>query len=226
MLRNLVRKELILNRNTLLLTALPYVGWFAYLLREIRTGAGEYLVMSAVMAVFYQVVVFVREDKLKTAALTCSLPLTRARIVRSRYGIGASLVALWIAIAILLALVCPWSHLAADRVLAPKTLGVALSVGVLGTAILFPLVIRLGLIGVVAFLGVIQVFGLATFLVMDLFGATGATRAVFGSIEETVRALYRHLGDSGFAVTWAIALAIVTFASYRASVFLYERRDF
>jgi ABC-type transport system involved in multi-copper enzyme maturation permease subunit len=225
MLRNIVRKELILNRNTLAFAAIPYAAWFAYVLREPKVRAGEYMVMSAVMAVYYQIVFVVREDKLKTAALTCSLPVTRQLVVRARYLMGCSLSALWIGAAILVALACPWTRVPLARLVAPNTLGVAVSIVLLGTAILFPLVVRLGLIGVIAFLGGMQVLGILAFLAVDLLGPATSIHAVFRFVTASIRALHVNLGHPGFALMWTLVMLAVIVGSYRLSVCLYGRRD-
>jgi hypothetical protein len=225
MLRNIVRKELILNRKTLVFTALPYLAWFGFLLSEQRIPAGEYLVMSAVMAVFYQVVLFVREDKLKTAALTCSLPVTRRSVVRARHRMACALCVFWVGAAILVAVVLPWTAFPLERVIAPTTVGVALSIALLGTAILFPLVVRLGLVGVMVVLGGLQVLGLGAFIVTDLVGPAMSMRAVFRWLTGSIRSLHGNLGHPGFALLWAAAVLAVLAMSCRASMWLYERRD-
>ncbi len=225
MLRNIVRKELILNRKTLAFTAIPYVGWFAYVLRQPDLTAGEYLVMSATMAVFYQVVLFVRDDKLKTAALTCSLPVTRTVVVRARYLVACSLSASWIGAAILLALACPWSHVPLARLVAPSSLGVAASIALLGTAILFPLVMRFGLIGVLAFLVGMQVLGIVAFLAVDLLGRASSVNAVLSFLTRSIRVLHANLGHPGFALMWTLMVLAIVAGSYGLSVWLYGRRD-
>jgi len=225
MLRNIVRKELILNRKALAGAAIPYIAWFAYVLREPDVTAGEYLVMSAAMAVFYQVALFVREGKLKTAALTCSLPVTRTVVVRARYLVACSLSASWIGAAILLALACPWSHVPLARLVAPNTLGVAVSIVLLGTAILFPLVVRFGLIGVLAFLVGMQVLGILAFLAVGLPGATASVNAVLSFVTGSIRALHANLGHPGFAAMWTFVVLAIVAGSYGLSVCLYGRRD-
>src|SRR5512136_771667 len=120
-------------------------------------SVGAYIVLTSVMSVFLPVTVIVREGKFHAAALTCSLPVTREEIVRARYGLSIGLGLCLMAVAIAVGLLCPWSRLAAAKLVAPQALLLALTMIVLEVALLLPLLLRFGWIGIIVLLIALQV---------------------------------------------------------------------
>jgi hypothetical protein len=93
------------------------------------------------------------------------------------------------------------------------------------TALLLPLALRFGLVGVVGFFAVLHVGGVGLFLLSSAFGVRAPMRAVFGGVESLIKNLYASLSAPGVAVLVVAAVAGAGWLSYRASVWLVARRD-
>jgi len=177
---------------------------------------------------FLPVMMLVREDKFKAGALVCSLPVTRDAIVASRY-LGGWLVALTgvaVAIAAMLAL-----SLFGVRPLRPPTpMLPATVVTVVGLAIalMLPMAIRFGMVGVFGLLIGTQLLGVVVLLASAMFDA----RAVQG-IEAAVKAIVSGsarlrdvLGPAAYSAVLVAAVAVLNYASFRLSSLLYRKREF
>jgi len=226
-LRNLIHLDLFLGRTVLALNGLLFTFWFAFFLwmSGKDVSAGAYIVLTSVMSVFLPVTVIVREGKFNAAALTCSLPVTRREIVRARYGLAIGLGSCLIVVAIAVGLLCPWSHLAAPKLVAPRALLLALTMIVLEVALLLPFLLRFGWIGIIALLIALQVLGIVALTLSRLLGHSTPFGLGIKALANTLRWLYAKLGDPIFVAVWAAVLLLVTVASCALSTWLYERRN-
>jgi hypothetical protein len=93
------------------------------------------------------------------------------------------------------------------------------------TALLLPLALRFGLMGVVGFFAVLQVAGVGLFFLSSVFGLREPMRAAFGGVESSILTLYASLSVPGLAVLVLAAVAVAGWVSYWMSVWLVARRD-
>lgn len=222
MLRNLIRKDLIMNGRHFWGFA-PFFLWIAYAVCQ--PGALE---MSTIMAAFAGTLVaatlVAREDKFHATALLYSLPIRRRTLVLSRYlmaivvGVGSFL------IAASLAAVLPWSPHAASRAFDPRSLLFMLALVGTTMAVMLPFVMRFGLIGVLAFMLVLQLAGVAAFMMTALFGSGQSLRPVMQAIEGTLVGLHRGLAVPSTIAATALVVSVAIWGSYRLSVVLADRR--
>jgi hypothetical protein len=223
-LRNLIRKDLILSRNAFLWTGLPFLVYFAVMASEPRVPIREYLVLSALLCALMPVSVFGREDKFKAAPLTCSLPVTRRAMVQARYALAGGCGVIGTAGALALAVLWPWGHFAPSDVLNLGTILFAVTAVVVIASLLMPWVFRFGLFGMIWFLVGLQVLGAVALVASTVMGL-GALRPVFRSLGQLVADLHTRLGDPAIAVVVLLGLGALAAVSMRVSVFLSERRD-
>jgi ABC-type transport system involved in multi-copper enzyme maturation permease subunit len=177
---------------------------------------------------FLPVMVLTREDKFKAGALVCSLPVTRDTIVASRY-LGGWLVALTgvaVAIAAMLALSLFGVHpLRPPTPMLPAT--VVTVVG-LAIAVMLPMAIRFGMVGVFAILIGTQLLGVVVLLAGAMFDARvvqGIEAAVKAIVSGSAR-LRDALGPAAYSAVLVAAVAVLNYASFRLSSLLYRRREF
>ena len=224
MLRNLIRKDLILSRKAFLWTGLPFLVYAAIMASEPSVHLREYLVLSAILCALMPVSAFGREDKFKAAPLTCSLPVTRRAMVQARYALAAGCGVIGTAGALALAMLWPWGHFTAADVLNLPTILFAVSAVVVIASLLMPLVFRFGLFGLIWFLVGTQVLGVAVTLAATLTGP-GAVRPLFRGLGRLVAGLHARLGDPVTAAVAVAGLAVLAAVSMQVSVVLSERRD-
>lgn len=224
MLRNLLRKDLVLNRN-LFWAVIPFFVFIAYALREDGAPIGMLTVISAVMGSAMATTTAAREDKFHATALLLSLPVPRSTLVWSRYAVALGAGACAFAVAAGLAAILPWStHRLAD-IFDIRTIGLAVVVIGLTVSALLPVALRFGMLGVVGLFGVLQIGGIAMFMLSIYFNVRRPARVIFGGVEAGILALRARLPELGFAVLVFAALALVVWISYRASLWLVSRRD-
>ena len=227
MLGNLIQLDLRLGRRVLALNVLLFTFWFAFFLwmggKDVSAGA--YIVLTSVMSVFLPVTVIVREGKFNAAALTCSLPVTRREIVHARYGLAIALGSCLMVVAIAVGLLCPWSHLAATKLVAPRALLLALTMIVLEAALLLPFLLRFGWIGIIVLLIALQVLGVVALTLTRLLGHGTPLGLGIKALANALRSLYASLGDPLFVAVWTGVLVLVTVGSCALSTWLYDRRN-
>jgi ABC-type transport system involved in multi-copper enzyme maturation permease subunit len=217
--------DLIFNRRMLgwnyafYLLLLPV---YASLVRDVPPAA--YAGFAALICSMVPLTLVAREDKFRTAALTCSLPVTRDAIVSARHW-GGGLVAL-VAIAVILAAgyLVPQTGFAARGVGIGRPLLVAFVVVGLVQAGLLPFTIRFGLAGLMVFLVGAQVLGMVAFLGALLLGLD-VLRGVIGAVGAALRAVRDGAGDAGLAAVLVTAVVLLNIASHALSRRLYRARE-
>ena len=223
----LVRKELILDRRVVGLNLAMYMVMGPVFLSLMSEAPVKMVaVWAGLVGALIPLSLVSREDKFKTAALTCSLPVTRDAIVAARF-VGGWLLALGGGLAVLAA--C-W---------AVTLVGLAHPVGGWGGAFLatfvtiglflaglFPFTMRFGFAGLIAFLVATQVLGIVAFLVAVFFAGHGTLGTVVGGIAEAVKSLPGPFGPLGFPVLLVVAIVAANVASFFISRWIYRRREF
>ncbi len=227
----LLRRDLILNRYVVGLT---YPLWSVLWLGGPAMNGGDTMPFGlwsggvSLACAFLPVMMLVREDKFKAGALVCSLPVTRDAIVASRY-LGGWLVALTgvaVAIAAMLAL----SLLGVNPLRPPTPMLPATAVTVVGLAlaVMLPMAIRFGMVGVFALLIGTQLLGVVVLLAGAMFDARlvqGINAAVKAIVSGSAR-LRDALGPAAYSAVLVGTVAVLNYASFRLSSALYRRREF
>jgi len=223
MLRNALRKDLLLNARHLW-GILPWFVWVAYAMSEPDMGR-----MTAVGAGFIgslmATTIVAREDKLRTSATLASLPVSRRTLVQARYVVAYVVGTATYLVVAAMAAMLPWSVQDSAELFEVKTVLLAVTLASMAIALLMPVVLRFGLVGVLVFLGAFQVVGVVLFVALEFFGIRSGARLFFGTIERGVVALYSGLGQAGPIVETAVIVGISVWLSFRLSVVLAERRE-
>jgi hypothetical protein len=222
----LIRKDLILDRRVAGLNFAMYMIMgpvFVSLMSEAPVWL--IAVWAGIVGAMIPLSLVSREDKFRSAPLTCSLPVTRDDVVASRF-VGGWLLSLAGGLAVL---VSCWAVTLAglghpkggwDQAVLPGfiTLGLLL-------AGLQPFTMRFGFAGLIGFLVATQVLGIVAFLAAALFGAHGVLRVVFGGIAGAVRSLQEPLGALGYALFLVASIVLLNVTSFFISRRVYRRRE-
>jgi hypothetical protein len=223
MLRKALRKDLLLNARHLW-GILPWFLWVAYAMNEPDAGR-----ITAVCAAFIgsllAATIGAREDKLRTTATLASLPVSRRVLVEARYVVAYGVGAATYLVVVVMAAALPWSVQRVAELVEIRTLLLTLVLASGAIAVLMPIVIRFGLVGVVAFLAVFQVLGIGLMVAFEFFGSRSGL-SVFSGIERGIVALHRGLDQPAVILQTLAVVGLAVWASYRVSAYLAERREF
>ena len=223
MLRNALRKDLLLNARHLW-GIVPWFAWVAYAMSE--PGAGRITAVGgAFVGALMAATMAAREDKLRTTATLASLPVSRRTLVGARYIVALAAGIVTYVVVVAMAAALPWSVQRAADLVELKTSLLALTLASGAIAVLMPVVIRFGLLGVVLFLGLFQALGMGVFVAVEFFGARAAASHTFGSVERGILSLREGLGQPVVILETAAIMGLAMWLSYRLSAFLAERRD-
>lgn len=221
----LARKDWVLNRRAVILNAGIFSVFLIVMAHDAKFPPAEYLLMSALLFSFLIPTLLAREDKFRAAAFTCSLPATRRSIVRARYASGLVVGLLGIALAVLLGLGLPTSDFTARSLLAPARIETGVATLVVAMSLLVPFTFRFGMLGILVFLVVMQVLGLALFAVARYAGVTDGVGDAIGGIVSFLSRAHAELGEGLFAAALILALALLFAASCRLSERIFAKRD-
>jgi ABC-type transport system involved in multi-copper enzyme maturation permease subunit len=222
----LIRKDLIFDRRVMAANFafyLLFLPGYASLFEWVPPTA--YAGFAAIVCSLFPLTLVAREDKFKTAALTCSLPVTRDAVVASRY-FGGWLVAL-AAVAVMGAVgyLLPWTGFAQRGGYSAAAFLIAFCLIGLLIAGLFPFTLRFGIAGLIGFLVTTQLLGIVVFLSAVMVGL-GRIRTVVEWLTGTVRTLGELLGDGGASVLLVLVVLLLNVASFFLSRWIYRRREF
>jgi ABC-type transport system involved in multi-copper enzyme maturation permease subunit len=222
MLLNALRKDLLLNARHLW-GVLPWFLFVAYAMSE--PGAGR---MTAVGAAFVgslmAATIGAREDKLRTTATLASLPVSRRTLVRARYIVAFAVGSATYVVVVAMSAALPWSVQRTAELVETRILLLTLSLAGIAIAVLMPVVVRWGVLGVVVFLGVFQLLGVGLMVSFEFFGSRKGI-APISAVERGIVSLYRGLDQPAVILETAIVVGAALWASYRLSAWLAERRD-
>ena len=223
----LVRKDLILDRRVVGLNFAMYLVMGPVFLSLMSEAPVKLIaVWAGIVGAMIPLSLVSREDKFKTAALTCSLSVTRDGVVASRF-LGGWVLALGGGLAVLAA--CYGAALA----------GLGHPVGGWGGALiagfvtigvflagLLPFTMRFGFAGLIGFLVATQVLGIVAFLTAVFVGGHGTLRKVIGGVVGAVQALQEPFGPIGYDLFLVAAVVGLNVASFFLSRWIYRRREF
>jgi hypothetical protein len=223
-MRNLIFKDLILNKRYLLWVGVFYVaylGFFGSRLSSPRLA----LLVGAFMSALMPLLNYTREDKFKAALLSCSLPSTRKQIVRSRYVLSWLLMlAVYLLIVPAMAFF-PGGKLGLASLVNVHSIFLFLTVLTLVFAVLMPLLLRFGLVGMFVFLIGMQVLGIAVMVLESQKLVHLDIRGAVARVAGGLRSLNAALGGPAYFALLFVGLVLLNLASLAGSTFLFKRKD-
>lgn len=222
----ILRLEFLFNRRQVLIVLAIFSAYFAYIAGRI-TSPRLFIVMTSVMVgLSMPFTILGREDKFKTAALVCSLPVRRSTVVLGKYAANWIVIGLGLGYALLLTSVLPFSKIAVSEALSLKTLLVSLFLISLIFAVILPFTLRFGLVGVIILLVGTQLLGVVA-LVMSQFlgGAFDPLRVFLRAVEKGLKTLLHHEPSAGFLLALLAAILAINALSILVGWLLYSRRD-
>lgn len=221
---NLVRKDMVLGRWILTVNgAVALVAPLIVLVTE-EPPLGFYVFYVALMCAMLPISLIAKEDKFSATALTCSLPVTRHKVVTSRY-VGAWLIAGgWMVVVLAFGLLVPqirdlWGSGAGNGLLTGLTL-IGFTI-----AVFVPFTIRFGMTGLLVGLVGLQVLGMVLFLVAL---ATGDVEGIERRVRVVVDAVSDYHGRVGpviFAASVIAGIAVLNWVSWTVSQRVFRTRD-
>ena len=224
-----LRRDLILHRRTLVVVALIYTAFQTWLITGI-SGPTAWLVLNCIYMSVLTVVPLNVDEKSGTLPWLCTLPVTRADLVRGRYVTAWSLLVGMYTVAVGLAAFVPGSRLSPLSLLEPDYLLLAAGITTFIIALLLPFTIRFGFMGVLLTLMAMQVLGGVTFVVAKATGSMGGVEGGIASVVRALRDVILALRETMPVPVFQLAvlafLVLLNWASYRASVALFRRREF
>ncbi len=230
MLHRLLMREWILTRRAMVAIVGIYLAFEAYFVCRISSPR-QYLIFAAVYASFLALVLLLREDKFHATAWSCTLPVCRRDLVRARFlGAWISVIG-YLALALALAAIMPWSAVSAAAALDWATIFLAATVVTTVLALMFPFAIRLGLLGVMIFLVAIQILGSVLLLIaVNMRGRARTSGGLLSggmeALTDGLVALRDFLSPTVFYLAAAAALIIINWLGYLLAVALFRRREF
>jgi len=221
-----LRRDLILHRRTLLLVLLIYVVYQAWFVREFNNPT-PWLVFNCIYLAFITVVPLTIDEKTGTLPWLCTLPVTRADLVRGRYVTAWAMVAGMYTVSLGLAAFVPGSDISPTWILEPDSLLLAAGITTFFVALMLPFTIRFGFTGVLLALVAAQVLGGVMLVVVMITGggAGGGISSMVGSLRHGIVALRETMSVPVFQLVLLVVLVLVNWTSYRASVALFRRRE-
>lgn len=228
MLRKLLLREWILHGYGLIpILAIFGVFQIYFVLRV--SGVRPWLVFTAVYVSFLTIIPFTRDDKYRATAWACTLPVSRADLVRARY-VGVWLIAAaGFGLSLLLAATLPGSRMIGELRADPEALLLGAAVTSVVLLFVLPFTIRFGLLGVMIGLIGLQILSAGAFvagkLTVGLNRIEGGVAAAFRPLIEGILATRESLGPTGFNLAALLALLMLNWIGYRLALALFRRRE-
>ncbi len=226
MIFKLMRKDLLLSRG-LLFAILGSIAANVLIWTLDGGRAGFLLAFGSTIAAFLPIMISGRDDRHRTNAFACALPVSRRQIVLARYLLCPVLFPAWMLCLVLLLWAFSGFRLPAE-LRRPDAYVTALAVQALAVAVFTPLMLRFGYKGFIYGLIGLQVIGLLVLVVgsrVGLAGGISAFEGAIGRIGPGVRDLRARMGDAAFFPAAFAAVAAALGLSCLISCTLYRRRD-
>ena len=221
----IVRMDLILNRNAILLNASVLGAFFLYMVWRGPERPMSFAVFCSLMVSFLPLPIVTREDKFKAIGLGCSLPVARRTIVMARYALSFGLAGAGLFLVGAAAAWMPNSVMTPELLFQSGPVLAALSISTIALALLLPFTLRFGALGLMVALVGFQVLGITLFTLVQLRGpAVGG--GLGGMIARGIMGAHERLGPVGFDVLLIVFLLALLSASLAVSVWVFQRREF
>ncbi len=229
MLTRLLRRDWILNRRGLVPVVAIFAAFQVFLIQLPFDLLRLWLVLTCIFASGMIVVPFARDEKFRTAASSCTLPISRADLVRARYVGAWALVAGTLLVAFALAALVPGSSISPAAAFDPGALLLAGTIVTVILVTLLPFVIRFGLRGMAILLIPFNLLLPIVFVVSKATGrqddVEGRVLAGLGALAEWTVVLRESLSTPVFYPAVLLSLVLLNWASYRLALALFRRRE-
>lgn len=231
MLRDLILRDWTLNRRGLLAMCAIFAAFQVYFVLRVDSPR-FWLLATCLYASFLTVIPFTREDKFGSAGWTCTLPVTRPRIVLARFVEAWLLVLGWLGVSFLMAALIPGSRIALGSLGDAGTILAAASAVTLFLSLWLPFTIRFGLLGLLIVAVGAQVLGTVALAVTVTLSRAAKTSvaevigAVVAALRSALAILHAAMPPAGFYLLVVAVLAGLHAASYLGAVALFRRREF
>jgi ABC-type transport system involved in multi-copper enzyme maturation permease subunit len=221
----ILRLEYLYTRRQIVIVLAIYSAYFAYMAGRIESPRVFIVMLSLMIGLSMPFAILAREDKFKTAAFVCSLPVRRSTVVLGKYVSAWAAIAVGFGYALLLTSVLPFSKVRVAEILTVKTILISIFLMSLIFAVILPFTIRFGLVGIIVLLVGSQFVLILALILTRMLGARNPMRAFFRAVEGGLRALLSHGATPGFLLTLMAAIIALNVLSLVVSRVLYARRD-
>jgi hypothetical protein len=221
-----IKKDLILNRNVTLLNTVIFAGCLVILAVWVPDSPPTRLFagLAGVMMAFLPAITATREDRFNAMALGCSLPVRRKTIVQARFVLSLGTAVVGLLGTLLLVSLLPNSQYRVSDLFDWAPLLTALAVIAIALSLLLPFVLRFGMTGVMIFLVVTQVLGVLLLTVVSVAGFA-THREIVGRILAGLARLRELTGPAAFSGLMVAALLALLTISYLISLKMFESRE-
>jgi len=223
-MRNLILKDLILNKKFLIGLGISYVIYIGYIGSRMNNPRLA-VIIGAFMCALIPLMIVTREDKFKAALLSCSLPATRREIIQARYVLAWMIMAAVYGLIVPVMVLFPGSRMRWASVAGLPALLTALAFMTLFFAFLMPFLIRFGLVGMFSFLVGLQLLGIASMVLHDRGVLGFSLREIIAGIRNALNSLSASLSTPVYVAVLLAALILFNLSSLALSVALFRRKD-
>ena len=222
----LLRLEYLFNLRQILIVLAIFSVYFAWAIGRLDRPGLFIVTTSLMIGLGLPFAIIGREDKFKTAALVCSLPVRRSTVVLSKFAATWAAMLLGMGYTLLLTAVLPFSKVPLAGVLSLRNLLVSLFLMSLIFAVILPFTVRFGMVGIIVLLVGGQLLGiLALILTQMLGGAANPLRSFLRAVEAGLKTLLHHQATPGFLLALAGGIAAVNLLAIFVARAIYARRD-
>jgi ABC-2 family transporter protein len=222
----LLRLEYLFNLRQLLIVLAIFSVYFAWAVTRIDSPGVFTIATSIMVGLGIPFTIVGREDKFKTAALVCSLPVRRSTVVLSKFAATWAAILLGLGYNVFLTAVLPFSKVPLGGILSVKNLFVSLFLMSLLFAVILPFTIRFGLTGIIILLVGCQLLGIVTLILTQMLGGAGnPLRLFFRAAERGLKLLLHHQATPAYLLALAGGTIAVNLLAILVSRALYARRE-
>jgi ABC-type transport system involved in multi-copper enzyme maturation permease subunit len=144
--RKLIRFELLLSRKALLIMLGIYAPFFVWAAAYLPSARFYVVMTSFFVGLSLPAGVHGREDKFKTTALLCSLPVRRSSVVLAKFSASWLIMVAGFLFATAVVVLSPLSKFPVGEFLKAREVLLALGLTSLGFALVLPFILRFGII--------------------------------------------------------------------------------
>ncbi len=222
----LLRLEYLFNLRQLLIVLAIFSVYFAWAVNRIDSPGVFTITTSIMVGLGIPFAIVGREDKFKTAALVCSLPVRRSTVVLSKFAATWAAILLGLGYNVFLTAVLPFSKVPLGGVLSLKNLLISLFLMSLLFAVILPFTIRFGLTGIIILLVGCQLLGIVTLILTQMLGGAGnPLRLFFRGAERGLKLLLHHQATPAYLLALAGGTIAVNLLAILVSRAVYARRE-
>ncbi len=222
----LLRLEYLFNLRQILIVLAIFSAYFAWAVNRIDSPGVFTIATSIMVGLGLPFAIVGREDKFKTAALVCSLPVRRSTVVLSKFAATWAAMLLGMGYTLFLTAVLPFSKISLAGVLSVKSLLVSLFLMSILFAVILPFTIRFGLTGIIILLVGCQLLGIVALILTQMLGGAGnPLRSFFRAVERGLRFLLHHQATPAYLLALAGGIMAVNLLAILVSRAVYARRE-